>query len=91
MQPQEPTPVKLVCAVLYSDAVRLAAARDRLEKEFGHIEWTSPEFPFDITEYYVPEMGAPIYRLFYATAGTQLLIFQVSFYACPIYSLIDLS
>ena len=66
MQPQEPTPVKLVCAVLYSDAGKLAAARDRLEKEFGLIDHTSPVFPFDITDYYVPEMGAPIYRLFYS-------------------------
>lgn len=66
MKPFEPTPVKLVCGVLYSDVDRLTAARDALEKHFGTIEWTSREFPFDVTDYYVPEMGSPIIRLFYA-------------------------
>ncbi len=66
MQPLEPTPVKLVCGVLYSDGERLAAARDLLIKYFGPIEWTSREFPFDVTDYYVPEMGSPIFRLFYS-------------------------
>ena len=66
MHPTDPTPVKLVCGVLYSDIKLLSQARDCLEKEFGPVEWKSKAFPFDITDYYVPEMGSPIYRLFYA-------------------------
>jgi len=66
MQPHEPIPVKLVCGVLYSDAGKLAAAQERLENLYGAIEWTSVDFPFEITDYYIPEMGAPIYRLFFS-------------------------
>lgn len=66
MQPHEPTPVKLVCGVLYSDTDKLVAARELLEKQCGPIEWKSKEFPFDVTDYYVPEMGSPIFRLFYS-------------------------
>jgi len=66
MKPFEPTPVKLVCGVLYSDAEKLAAARELLEQQFGPIEWKSKDFPFDVTDYYVPEMGSPISRLFFS-------------------------
>lgn len=66
MRPHEPTPVKLICGVLYSDAQRLSQARILLEKRFGPVDWKSKEFPFDVTDYYEPEMGAPITRLFYS-------------------------
>jgi hypothetical protein len=64
--PQPPLPVKLIVAVLYSDEALLLAARERLLQQFGPIDSTSPRFPFEETSYYVPEMGAPITRLFYA-------------------------
>ena len=66
MQPHEPTPVKLVCAVLYSNAETLDEARLLLEELAGPIEWKSHAFPFDITDYYAAEMGSPIFRLFYS-------------------------
>ncbi|MCI0690745.1 DUF4416 family protein [candidate division KSB1 bacterium] len=64
--PHSPLPVKLVITVLYSDENRLAVARERLVQQFGPIDFTSAPFPFEVTDYYVPEMGSPIVRLFYA-------------------------
>jgi hypothetical protein len=64
MKPVEPTPVKLICGILFSDESLLARALDRLTDIFGRIDFRSPLFPFTITDYYVEEMGAPIWRLF---------------------------
>lgn len=64
--PHSPLPVKLVIAVLYSDENQLAVARERLVQQLGPIDFISSPFPFQVTDYYVPEMGAPIVRLFYA-------------------------
>ncbi len=66
MKPQEPTPVKLICGVLYSDATKLERACLLLEERFGPADWKSKEFLFESTDYYVPEMGSPIFRLFYS-------------------------
>ncbi len=66
MQPHEPLPVKLICGILYSDASRLKQAAHLLENKFGDIEWKSREIDFNITDYYVEEMGSPIFRLFYS-------------------------
>jgi len=66
--PQSPLPVKLVVATLYSDENLLLAARERLLQRFATIDFTSEPFAFKLTNYYVPEMGAPIFRLFYAFA-----------------------
>ena len=57
MQPHEPTPVKLVCGVLFSDVNKLAQARALLQECYGPVDWT---------DYYVPEMGQPIFRLFFS-------------------------
>ncbi|MDZ7361192.1 MAG: DUF4416 family protein [candidate division KSB1 bacterium] len=64
--PHSPIPVKLIVAALYSDEAGLLAARERLVQQFGPIDFTSQLFSFDVTSYYVPEMGAPIIRLFYS-------------------------
>ncbi|MDZ7344929.1 MAG: DUF4416 family protein, partial [candidate division KSB1 bacterium] len=64
--PQPPVPVKLIVAVLSSDENRLVEARAQLIEQFGPIDFISPSFPFAVTNYYVPEMGAPIVRIFYA-------------------------
>jgi len=63
--PKSPLPVKLIIAALYFDENRLNAAREKLLQHFGPVDFTSPPFPFALTDYYVPEMGAPIMRLFY--------------------------
>ena len=64
MKPQEPGPVKLFVGVLYSDATLLAKAFSMLDQRYGEIDFRSCSFSFDISDYYVSEMGSPIYRIF---------------------------
>lgn len=64
MKPQEPAPVKLFIAILYSDQELLEKALSMLVSRYGKIDYQSPIFPFDHTDYYVAEMGSPILRCF---------------------------
>jgi hypothetical protein len=64
MKPEEPHPVKLIVGLLYSDAKRLDMALSILAEKYGPIDYRSPVFPFSQTDYYIPEMGSPIYRIF---------------------------
>lgn len=64
MKPAEPTPVKLVCGLLFSDAELAERALQLLVTSYGRIDYKSPLYPFEITDYYVAEMGSPIYRQF---------------------------
>ena len=64
MKPEEPGKVKLFAGILYSDVVRLSQALALLIERFGEMDYRSESFPFDLTDYYVQEMGSPIYRLF---------------------------
>jgi len=64
VKPKEPDPVKLFVGILYSDTAILTKALEMLQERYGEIDYRSPSFEFDITDYYVPEMGKPIYRLF---------------------------
>jgi hypothetical protein len=66
MKPIEPTPVKFFCGILYSDAEKLQQAFALMQQKYGPVEWTSPAFVFDMTDYYDPEMGDSIQRLFYS-------------------------
>ena len=68
MKPSEPVPVKLFCGILYSDEERYQKALAALTEKYGRIDFTSPVYPFDVTDYYVSEMGSPIYRVFVAFA-----------------------
>ncbi|MFQ5628301.1 MAG: DUF4416 family protein [bacterium] len=65
-RPIEPTPVKLFSAILYSDEQKLPQTKEILIKKFGPIDYTSPSFPFEHSDYYAAEMGAPIERIFYS-------------------------
>ena len=66
MKPAEPTPVKLFCGVLYSDDDLLQQAKMLLIEKYDEIDFQSAPVPFEITEYYRPEMGWPIYRIFWS-------------------------
>jgi len=61
-EPEEPAPVKLFVAVLWREQDALAAVREPLVQEFGETDFESPPVPFDVTDYYAPEMGAPLFR-----------------------------
>jgi hypothetical protein len=64
LKPEEPGPVKLIVGVLYSDESLLEKGLTLLSEAYGPRDFRSPVFPFDRTDYYVPEMGSPIFRLF---------------------------
>ncbi len=64
MRPSEPQPVKLFCGVLFSNETLLQQATDKLVRSYGALDYKSPLFPFDMTDYYQAEMGSPIYRMF---------------------------
>jgi hypothetical protein len=69
MQPTEPDPVKLFVGILYSNQEPLQKAIHILEQQFGRIDYKSPEFEFNITDYYKDEMGWPIFRKFVSFAN----------------------
>jgi len=62
--PRVPPPAKLVMSVLGNADKRIQEAGDRLEKEFGPADFISDVLPFDWTDYYASEMGAPLVRRF---------------------------
>ena len=64
MKPVEPGKVKLFAGILYSDAEILSEALTLLQERYGETDFRSRSFPFDFTDYYVPEMGSPIFRIF---------------------------
>ncbi len=66
MKPNPPVPVKLFCGVLFSDRQLLGIARSKVQEQFGEIDFESQAIPFAISEYYRPEMGWPIERIFWS-------------------------
>jgi hypothetical protein len=62
MKPAEAEPVKLFVAALYSEVELLKRALTALEERFGGIDFKSPDFEFNVTDYYREEMGQEIYR-----------------------------
>jgi hypothetical protein len=60
--PQPPEPVKLFIAILWSDAAALAQALDLAQAQWGALDFTGPDHPFDQSDFYAPEMGARLQR-----------------------------
>ncbi len=63
-----PQPAKLLASVIYRDEERFAEARRLFSERVGAVERVSGIFPFDFTEYYAREMGAPLARRFLVAA-----------------------
>jgi hypothetical protein len=61
-QPEEPIPVKYFVAVLFLKADQLEHARQELAGCWGAIDFEGIDHHFDVTDYYTPELGAPLYR-----------------------------
>lgn len=59
-----PSLAKLLVSVIYREEERFVESRERLSARFGAVERTSGRFPFDRTDYYEREMGAPLFRRF---------------------------
>ena len=61
-QPEQPLPVKYLIAVLYGDTALLNRVRNDLTDRWGTIDFEGTDHRFDVTDYYAPEMGTPLYR-----------------------------
>ena len=59
---QPPDPVKLFVAALWSDAAALDESVRLMQAEWGPLDFTGPDRPFDVTDYYVAEMGSHLLR-----------------------------
>lgn len=65
-KPTLPKPVMLLVGMLARDEQWFAAAESLLAEQFGPIALASGLIPFDFTDYYAAEMGAPLLRKFVA-------------------------
>jgi len=63
-RPKEPEPVKLFMSLIgMEDDVVHQGVKD-LRSAFGEADRISERLPFDLTDYYTPEMGRPLFRHF---------------------------
>ena len=60
--PAPPSPAKLIVGFFLVRQNLAGTIMDRMEDLFGPIDLVSPWLPFDFTDYYAREMGAPLYR-----------------------------
>jgi hypothetical protein len=58
-------PVTPILGVLYRDVAVVDDILIWVEKLMGEVTLASPEWPFDLTDYYTPEMGDGLRRRFY--------------------------
>jgi hypothetical protein len=59
-------PVKLFVGTLLSDAKFISDVETRLTGAYGPVDHRSPVIPFTFTNYYAPEMGKSIERVFFS-------------------------
>ena len=60
---------RLVIGVLRSPRFARERVEEGLEGLFGRIDYNGPEFPFEWSNYYEPEMGTGLLRTFWSFAG----------------------
>lgn len=60
-----PKPVKLVMSLISADDHLLRQVEETLTGRYGEVDFSSELLPFDMTDYYTPEMGAGLFRRFY--------------------------
>ena len=65
-EPKGPQPVKLLVGILCGAQEDVDWAKGRLEEEFGPIDYASPVFAFQLTDYYEEEMGPNLKRAFFS-------------------------
>ena len=59
---QPPPAVKYFVAVLFKDRADLERARELIVSRWGELDFEGTDHLFDVTDYYGPEMGAPLFR-----------------------------
>ena len=60
--PQAPAPAKLVTGLFMNDKSLVRPLAEALFEKYGQVDLISAWFPFDYTDYYKSEMGAPLFR-----------------------------
>lgn len=60
--PQTIDPVKLFVAALWSRLDSIQDATKQLVSHWGEVDFTGADYPFDMTDYYEPEMGKDLKR-----------------------------
>ncbi len=63
-----PRKVKLICGMLSGDVDLMRRARQMLRRWYGDVDEESETWPFDATDYYEPEMGPELKRMFVSFA-----------------------
>src|SRR3974377_657128 len=61
-EPQPVEPVKLIVALLWSEAAARERSLKRLGQEWGEADFIGEDHPFDATHYYEAEMGFGLRR-----------------------------
>lgn len=61
---REVTPAALICALTWRDEHVRGEAVARLTEQYGPIQMESAVYPFDMTDYYTPEMGPGLLKHF---------------------------
>ena len=64
MEIQKTPRVKCIIGLIYSPSSDLHACLQHLQHVFGRADMISGVYPFDITDYYEPEMGTQLLRRF---------------------------
>lgn len=64
MNIQDVQPVKIILGIIYHPDINIYKELRFLETVFGRQDLQSTVFPFDMTDYYAPEMGSGLLRLF---------------------------
>lgn len=57
-----PFPVKHFIAVLFSSRENLSPALSKANENWGPFDFQGEDHLFDVTDYYAPEMGSPLFR-----------------------------
>jgi hypothetical protein len=61
-QTYPPEPMKYFVAILFHTQEALTAGKQELISEWGALDFEGDDHCFDVTAYYEPEMGAPLFR-----------------------------
>jgi len=67
-QRKTPSAAGLLFSVIYREEEDFEKTLRTISDRVGRIEYTSGPFPFDRTDYYAKEMGAPLFRRFLLAA-----------------------
>lgn len=64
--PRDPDPSKLFVSAIYAEREAMDRCLERISGRFGPADYSTRELGFDVTGYYVREMGEPLFRRFFA-------------------------